>query len=67
MLEGGAFENANYIDNEIVDLVLELYGKDSRNQFLLNLLSYEMDLVSGMKPLRQHPTLGEMHLIQSRV
>lgn len=51
----GAFERANYIDRTVVDLILEQYEKNPRNIFMVNLLAYEQELISGFKP--RNPSL----------
>jgi hypothetical protein len=50
MLVGGALESADYIDQEVIVAVMVHYDNDRRNLFMLNLLSYQHELVAGSLP-----------------
>lgn len=59
LLALGAFEQAYFIDHEVITALLVQYHRDRRNVFLLNLLSYEVELLSGRKPANLHLGISE--------
>ena len=63
-MRGGAFEKVDFIDGSIVDIVLEEYEKDPRNLFMVNLLSYEQELISGLKPRHPIPEIDDKKFLQ---
>lgn len=59
LLTLGAFETANYIDDDVLTSVIFEYQRDKRSMFLLNLLPFEAELVAGTKPPAMRYSLQE--------
>ncbi len=47
LLLGGAFENSDAVDHEVLTAVFARYQEHPRNHFLINIVPYHFQLVSG--------------------